>query len=341
LQLGLLLHSAHQIRDDAVLSDLTPLLDSAQQAEELGFAHVWVGDSSRMERGWPRADWASLLTAIAMKTERVKTGVIPLSAPLRNPVLLAHELATIDVLSRGRLLVCPSIGKGGVEGQREFANCNVPFHERGARLTEMLQILKRLWTEPSVTFAGRFYQLDEATIFPKPVNRPIPQYVATGRAEAALRRAARYGDGWFTTVCEAEPFIADREKVVAYAHDAGRDPAEIACVGLYATFHLERDGDRARATAPEHMRAYFGAHSNTTSDFFGSPREIAQRLQPFVDAGLTMVVVRFVEQDLRKQTELMQEMVALLHLQDARSLAGKSARVVSGRSGRRSGSRSS
>ncbi len=313
LELGLLLHSAHQIRDDEAQADLTPVLDAAQQAEALGFAHVWIGDSSRMERGWPRADCISLLAAIAMKTERAKVGIIPLSGPLRNPVLLAHELATIDVLSRGRLLVSIGIGKGGPEGQREFANCNVPFNERGPRLTEMLQIMRRLWTEPSVTFEGRFYQLDDATIFPKPVNRPIPQYVATGRADAALRRAGRYGDGWFTTVCEPEEFAEDRQRVAAYARAAGRDPREVACIGLYATFHLEHDGDRARAEAPEHMRAYFGSHRNTTSDFFGSPKEIAQRLQPFIDAGLTTVVARIVEQNLPKQTELMQEMVALLH----------------------------
>ncbi len=312
LELGLLLHSAHYIRNDEVRSDLAPLLDAAQQGEALGFDHVWIGDSSRMERGWPRADCISLLAALAMKTERIKIGVIPLSGPLRNPVLLAHELATIDVLSGGRLLVSIGIGKGGVEGQREFANCNVPFTERGPRLSEMLQIMKRLWTEPSVTFEGRFYQLDDATVFPKPVNRPIPQYVATGRAEAALRRVGRYGDGWFTTVCEPEEFVEDRQKVDAYLRAAGRDPSELACIGLYATFHLERDGDKARADAPGHMRAYFGSHRNTTTDFFGSPKEIAQRLQPFVDAGLTTLVVRFVEQDLPKQTELMREMVTLL-----------------------------
>ena len=312
LELGLLLHTAHEVRDDAVPSSLRRVLDSAVQAEALEFAHVWLGDSSRMERGWPRADCLTLLSAIAMRTEQIKLGVIPLSAPLRNPVLLAHELATIDVLSGGRLLVSPSIGKGGPEGQREFANCNVPYNERGARLTEMLQIMKRLWTEPSVTFQGRFYQLDDATIYPKPISRPIPQYVATGRAEAALRRAGRFGDGWFTTVCDPEEFREDRQRVVATARTAGRDLRELACSGLYATFHLDRDGEKARLEAPERMRAYFGSHRNSTSDFFGSPREIAERLQPFVDEGLTRLVIRFVEQDLSKQTELMRDAVSLL-----------------------------
>jgi probable F420-dependent oxidoreductase len=312
VELGLLLHTAQQIRDDTVPSDLAPVLRGAQEAERLGFDHVWIGDSSRMERGWPRADCITLLSAIAARTERIKLGVIPLSAPLRNPVLLAHELATIDVLSGGRVLISPSIGKGGAEGEREFANCNVPFHERGARFTEMLQIMRRLWTEPSVTFEGRFYRLDDATIFPKPINRPIPQYVATGRAEAALRRAGHYGDGWFTTVSDPDDFIADRRRVVDAAGEAGRDPREIACTGLYATFHLERDGEKARAEAPARMQAYFGSHRNPTSDFVGSPREIAARLQPFVDNGLTMIVIRFIEQDLSKQMELMREAIALL-----------------------------
>jgi alkanesulfonate monooxygenase SsuD/methylene tetrahydromethanopterin reductase-like flavin-dependent oxidoreductase (luciferase family) len=312
LDVGLLLHTAHQIRDDAVRSDLAPVLNAALQAQDLGFSHVWVGDSSRMERGWPRADCLTLLAAIAAKTERVRLGVIPLSAPLRNPVLLAHELATIDVLSGGRLLVSPSIGKGGLEGEREFANCNIPYNERGPRLSEMLQIMRRLWTEPSVTYEGRFYRLDDATIFPKPHNRPIPQYVATGRAEAALRRAGRYGDGWFTTVCDAETFAEDREKVVASARAAGRHPHGLRCTGLYATFHLERDGETARADAPVLMQAYFGSHRGTTSDFFGSPGEIADRLQPLVDAGLTTLVIRFIEQDLPKQTELTREALARL-----------------------------
>jgi len=121
-----LLHTGHHVRDDTVQADLTPIITAAQQAEELGFHHVWIGDSSRMERGWPRADCLTVLAALAMKTERIRLGVIPLNAPLRNPVLLAHQLATVDVLSGGRLLVSPSSGKVGPEGQREFANCNGP-----------------------------------------------------------------------------------------------------------------------------------------------------------------------------------------------------------------------
>jgi len=312
LELGLLLHTAHYIRDDAVQPDLTPVFDAARQAEDLGFVHVWVGDSSRMERGWPRADCLALLSALAVKTERIKLGVIPLSAPLRDPVLLAHQLATIDVLSGGRLMVSPSIGKGGPEGEREFANCGIAFGERGPRLTEILQIMRSLWTEPSVTFQGRFYSLDDATIFPKPVNRPIPLWVATGRDERALRRVGRYGDGWFTTLSEPEAFAADRQKVIGYAGEAARSPSAVSTSGLYATLHLDRDGDRARAEALDYMRVYFGSHRNTTTELLGSPGEVAQRLQGLLDAGLTTLVIRFLDQDVAKQTELLREALGLL-----------------------------
>src|SRR5438105_4004983 len=95
IELGILLHTAHYIRDDSARVDLTPVIEGAKRAEQLGFASVWVGDSSRMERGWPRADCLSMLTAFAMSTERIGIGVVPLSTPLRNPVILAHQLATI------------------------------------------------------------------------------------------------------------------------------------------------------------------------------------------------------------------------------------------------------
>lgn len=262
-----------------------------------------------MERGWPRSDCIATLAALATVTSSIKLGVIPLSTPLRHPVLLAHQLATVDVLSAGRLLVSPSSGKGGPEGRREFANVGIPFTERGPRLSEMLQVMKRLWTEPSVTFDGQYYQLQDATIFPKPINRPIPQYVSTGRDERALRRAGRYGDGWITTAADPDDFRTDL-RIVRGAVDARED---VGPIGLYATFHLERDGNKARADAPRNLEAYFGTHRRgEANDFFGSPREIAQRLQGFADAGLTMLIVRFVEQDLPKQFELLREAVGRL-----------------------------
>ncbi|HEX6512001.1 MAG TPA: LLM class flavin-dependent oxidoreductase [Chloroflexota bacterium] len=308
MELGLLLHTGRLVGDDAVQPDLGPFFEQAHKAEELGFDHVWCGDSSRMERGWGRADCISLLAALAVATRRVRIGVIPLTAPLRHPVLLAHQLATVDVLSGGRLLVSPGSGKGGPEGLREFANCSVPYGERGARLSEMLQIMKLLWTQPGVTYRGRFWQLEDATVFPKPLNRPIPLLVATGRDPRALRRVGRYGDGWFMTTSDSEAFKDDLAVVRAAARDAGRDPAEISRIGLFATFHLDRHGDKARADAPRLLEAYFGSHGRgESSPFFGSPKEIGDRLSAYAAAGLGIIVARVIDPDVGRQFELLKE----------------------------------
>jgi alkanesulfonate monooxygenase len=307
VQLGLLLHTGHYIRDDAARPDLSPVLDMARRAEELGFDHVWIGDSSRMERDWPRAGCVSMLAALAIATQRIRIGVIPLNAPLRHPVLLGHELATVDVLAGGRLLISPSVGKAGPEGEREAFNCGLPYNERGPRFSEILEIMRRLWTEPAVDFEGSFFRLKDATVFPKPIQRPIPTYVCTGRDECGFQRAARYGDGWFTATADPAFFGGARQKIEAYAREFGRHPRELAPSGLYATFHLGPDGDRARDEAPELLRSYFGVHARTTTDFFGSPPEIAAKLRPLVDQGLTMLVIRYLDQDLPKQLELTRE----------------------------------
>lgn len=312
MELGILLHTAREIRDNDQQSNLASVLDQAAEADELGVDRIWAGDSSRMEHIWPRADYATLLAAIAARTPRAGIGVIPLSTPLRNPVLLAHELATLDVLSNGRLIIAPSSGKGGEEGTREFANCGVPFNERGARLTEMLQIMRRLWTEPSVDFAGTHFQLHEATVYPKPISRPIPQYVATGRDDRALRRAGRFGDGWFSSGGSFEAFVEDRAKVDAAAIEAGRDQTEVAKTGLYVTIHLEPTDERAVEEGPKHLTNYFGTHPPRQNNWFHSPESAAERLRGYVDHGLTMLAIRFVDRDLNKQVELMREAIALV-----------------------------
>lgn len=312
VELGILLHSAREICDDDSLSNLQTMLEQAGQAEELGVDRIWIGDSSRMERSWPRADFVSLLAAIAARTSRAGIGVIPLSTPLRNPVILAHELATIDVLSQGRLVIAPSTGKGGVEGAREFHNCGVPFEERGPRFSEMLQVMHLLWSQPSVDFDGKYFQLEDATVFPKPHHRPIPQFVATGRDERALRRAGRYGNGWFVSSGNFDDFVEDRQKVTQAAIDMGRSRFDVSQTGLYVTVHLERDDEFAATEGPKHLTEYFGEHPPRENNWFCSPASFASRLQGYVDHGLTMLAIRFIDKNLAKQVELARE--ALINL---------------------------
>jgi alkanesulfonate monooxygenase SsuD/methylene tetrahydromethanopterin reductase-like flavin-dependent oxidoreductase (luciferase family) len=311
LQFGLLLHTAHMTGDGVERPSLDDLWEQTVMVEDLGYDSAWVGDSSRVETAWPRADCISIMAAMAMKTTTLRIGCVPLSVPLRNPILLGHALATVDVISNGRLIIGVSIGKAGPLGTQEFAACGVPANEKGARLTESLDLMRRLWTSEFVSFHGRFYELDgETGIRPRPIQQPIPTYVAAGASEAALKRAGRFGDGWFTTVMDPETFAVHRHKVDAYARDAGRE-SQVAPSALYATFHVDRDGEKAREDAKHHLTEYFGSHhrSGAAAGFFGSPDEVAANLQALVDRGLTMVVARIVSPDVVGQSKMLLEEV--------------------------------
>jgi probable F420-dependent oxidoreductase len=134
----------------------------------------------------------SVMAALAGGTRRLKFGMNVASLALRDPVVTAKACATIDVLSDGRLL--PAFGVGSARS-RDFAATGTPTRGRGARTDEGLEIISRLWSEDSVTFAGRHYRLDDASIAPKPVQQPLPLWVG-GSAAAAVERTARWGTGW-------------------------------------------------------------------------------------------------------------------------------------------------
>ena len=143
--------------------------------------------------------------------------------PYHHPILFAKALASLDVLSGGRAMV----GVAGGWLREEFAMLGVPFSERGARTDEYLALITRLWSEEQVTFRGRFFTLEDAAFFPKPVQRPRPSIWIGGDSAAALQRVARAGDGWLA----APRGLAHLEAGIRTIHDAadamGRDPVSI------------------------------------------------------------------------------------------------------------------
>jgi probable F420-dependent oxidoreductase len=171
----------------------------------------------------PVLEVVATLSYAAALTTRVRLGSSVLVLPYRNPIVLAKELATLDVLSNGRVLV--GVASGWLE--EEFALLGVPFGERGARTDEYLALLRALWSEERVTFAGRWFQLDEAAFFPKPVQQPLPVWIG-GASNAALRRVVRAGDGWLAAPRPTlDELAADVSRLRAIAEQAGRDPHTI------------------------------------------------------------------------------------------------------------------
>ena len=139
-------------------------------------------------------DPLTALTYLAAVTERIRLGTAICLVPQRNPVYTAKYVADLDVLSNGRVEF--GIGIGWL--REEFDALNVPFAQRGKRTDEYLQVMRSLWTEETSEFEGDLYQLTPCRMYPKPVQRPHPPILVGGESDAALRRAARFGQGWFT-----------------------------------------------------------------------------------------------------------------------------------------------
>jgi probable F420-dependent oxidoreductase len=221
--------------DPAVVRDWATTVEQAGYTHVLAYDHVLGADPTNRP-GWTGYTDKSqfhevfvlfgYLAAITTQLELV-TGVLVL--PQRQTALVAKQAAEIDVLSGGRLRLGVGIGWNHVEYQA----LGVPFRQRGALLEEQVELLRKLWAEPVISYDGRFHQVEEAGLNPLP-GRSIPVWFG-GRAEAVLRRTGRIGDGWMPTSPPDDKAKADVEAIRGYAAEAGRDPG---AVGIEARLTL-------------------------------------------------------------------------------------------------------
>src|SRR5437870_9658457 len=198
--------------------------------------------SERLSSPLPVPEPMTTLAAVAARTTRLKFGPSVFITPFRTPVLAAREIAMIDYLSGGRML--PAFGIG-VEQEREFLAAGVPFKERGRRTDEAIAIMRRVWAEDEVTFAGEFWKLDKITVLPKPAQQPMPLWIG-GNSEAAMRRAGRLGDGWIPSFITPDQFRVGVDKTLTFAAEAGREvPGDH--FGTLVNYCLDASPETARA----------------------------------------------------------------------------------------------
>jgi probable F420-dependent oxidoreductase len=160
---------------------------------------------------------------LALRTTRVKLGTAVLVLPYRHPVYTAKALATVDMLSGGRLLV--GVGAGWMEP--EFAAFGVPLAERGSRTSETIDVLKVLWTEETASYAGRHFQFNDVKFVPQPVQKPWPPILVGGMTDGALRRVVRQGDGWIAIGKSPDDLRQPLGKIKELAAKAGRNFSEL------------------------------------------------------------------------------------------------------------------
>jgi probable F420-dependent oxidoreductase len=255
----------------------------AELAEELGYDSIWAGEHLSFHN--PILDLGVALAVFAAVTERIRIGAGVVLLPLRHPSLVAKQAASLDYLSRGRLVL--AVGVGG-EGAKDFEAAGVPATERGPRTDEGIAALRALFADRPASFSGRFYRFEGVSIEPAPATPEGPPILVGGRSDAAQRRAGRLGDGWLPYLVSPRRFAAGLEAVRSHVLAAGRDPDALTH-GVVAFARVEDDGERAREGAREHLSRRYGMrfepHHVEHLCIAGTPDQCATRFREYAEAG--------------------------------------------------------
>jgi probable F420-dependent oxidoreductase len=272
------------------MPDARGLVEYGVRMEELGFDSVWVWDHILLgvEPNFPVIDSLTVLTGIAARTSRIKLGTGILVLPLRNAVALAKQLSSMDQLSQGRLVM----GMASGWYKREFDAMGVPFEQRGKIMDENLEVLRRLWTEPSVTGQYTRYSPSKAVMYPKPAQDRIPILIG-GYVDRVLKRAATAGDGWLTYFYTPEGFIKSWTKIRNFAKEAGKDPDKLLNASqLPIIIGPSKDAVKADMLDWLNKEWDFPAQSDCTRDsaIMGSVDECVEQLRQHHAVGVQKII---------------------------------------------------
>jgi len=213
----------------------------AERAEELGIDSIWLSDHIVSRR--PSLEISAVMAMFAARTKSLKMGPSVLILPARHPVEVAKTYATLDYLTGGRRRVIMAVGLGS--DPRDCLACGIPAEERVGRLEEGVAVLRRLWTETNVSHHGRYYHFDDVTIEPRPAHGALDIWIG-GRTTPALRRVAKYGDGWFPSFITPEEFRSGMETLAELGRTHGRtiEPGE---AGVLLLAHVTANRTEAEA----------------------------------------------------------------------------------------------
>ncbi len=290
-KLGYLLPTRERIMSGA--PETGPMLALAERAEALGYDSIWIGDSLLAR---PRHDPLTLMAAVAARTQRVAVGTAVLLPALRNPVVLAHQVATLDRIAEGRLILGYGIAADMPSIRAEFAAAGAPFEKRVGRMLEGLRLCRALWSGEPVDWEGR-WTVKDGVLGPTPHTPGGPPVWLGAGHPAGLERAARHFDGWFPTGPDAEGWGEGWRTVQAAAAEAGR-PAGAVAGAVYLTLALDEDADAGLARIDAYLESYYGVPGavmrRRQAAFAGPPEAAADWIAGYAGRGAGHVVLRFV-----------------------------------------------
>lgn len=260
--------------------------------EDHGFDILTTGEHMVFFR--PILDTVTVLAYAAAVTSKIKLVPSTLILPLRHPTVMAKELTSIDILSKGRLIA--SVGIGG-DYPREFQACGVAMSERGRRANEGIEIMKKYWAGERFDYHGKMYQMEDVDMLPTPYQDGGPPLWVCGRSDPAMKRAVKYGDGWQPYMYTASQVAESVDKVRGFADEMGRElPHDFAFTTfLYVSMH--DDVEEARNRAIEQLSFRFNMPFEKIVDkycAYGPADRIIEELQTYVDAGTNHLIVALV-----------------------------------------------
>ena len=267
--------------------DMGHIRNFVTKAETLGYDSLWLQE--RIIGGFVMLEPVTQLSYVAAITTKVRLGTSVILLTLHNPVELAKSLATLDCMSGGRLTLGVGLGGGHLGSHEEIFGYT--REKRVTRFTEAVQVMKLLWTEPRASFHGQFWNFDNVSMEPKPIQKPHLPIWFGGHHENALKRAVKHGNGWMGAGSSSSAaFVRESEMIRQFLAEAKRDPATF---GISKRVYLAIDNDKLRAE--RRLREWFGRRYKNADlgprvSIWGSRDECMDKIREIVQAGARHIV---------------------------------------------------
>jgi len=290
--------NSSKIREESDSFSREQILSFAQKAESLGYDSLSVNDHVVFRTSW--LDAISTLSAVAAITNEIKLGTSILNIVVRNPVICAKALSTLDILSSGRLFAV-GVGPGSHKGDYDI--CGIPFEERWKRFTEALQVLQIVWKNNNkeqknstlTNYSGKYYRFEKVSVQPKPFQKPHPPiYIGSwGSSEAGLKRVAKYGDGWMASAYNITPdkFKVKWKILLSYRQALGKDIQSFENSVMSMFGYIDNDRNRAHRMAKDVLSPALGRPTEELESLllFGSPDHCLEKIRALSEAGVKRI----------------------------------------------------
>lgn len=277
----------------------------ARRADELGYESLWLNEfletepnvAARFEDPPNYYDAIVTIAALAEQTERIRFFTSTIVLPLHEPALLAKQFATLDRFSGGRVTL--GIGLGGSAEEFHRMRGEIPSPNRGQMMEEYLPAMRAIWGERLASFDGRYVSFENLEVYPKPMQEPLPIYMA-GTADGVYRRIAQYGQGWIDTFLLPEAIQASVEKIMGYWQEAGRSGRPSVSRQIYLSLAEDESAarDNFERSLPGARQPAGPPRPGTEMTIIGTPATIGNRIREYVAAGVTEVCAIFYAPDI-------------------------------------------